>query len=148
MNNMNSQRQIPVFNLQSHHAKVQVPAEFEMKDLCRKYNVFPLKLVIINGSKRLLLAMLNPLDHRAIADCEFRSGVSVLPVQADKVDIQWLIQTHYFGRKLSPVAQVDEEDVSHDVFAQLELTTDEQKKPEWVDQSTRAYEATNEDNLK
>jgi len=142
---MNPGTQIPVFNLQSHHAKVQVPAEFEMKDLCRKYFVFPLKLINSNGTKRLLLAMLNPQDHRAIADVEFRSGVSVMPVQADRVDINWLIQTHYFGRKLSPVAQVDEGDISHDVFAQLELTTDEQKKPEWVDQSIRAYEKVQED---
>jgi len=131
--------EIPTFNLQAHHSKVQVPQSFDMKDLARKYSAFPLKLVQQNGQRRLLLAMVNPLDQRAIADVEFRSGVTVIPVRADRLDVQWLIQTHYFGRKLSPVANVEEAHITHDVFAQLEMTTDEQKRPEWATDGLQAY---------
>lgn len=123
---------IPVFNLQTHHDKVKVPAEFDIRDLSRKYHVFPLKMISQQGRKRLLLAMRNPHDQKAVLDVEFRAGVSVLPVQADDVEIQWLIQTHYYGRKLSPVPTENEMDVSHDVFQQLEMTTDSQEQPDWV----------------
>lgn len=138
------QSQIPVFNLQAHHEKVHVPMEFDMRDLSRKYNVFPLKLVSHSGLKRLLLAMVNPRDSRAIADVEFRAGVTVMPVQADRIDIQWLTQTHYYGRKLSPVASVGEMDVTHDLFKQLEITTNEQEKPDWLASELRAYEISQE----
>ncbi len=132
--------QIPVFNLQAHHAKVEVPTEFDLRDLARRYSVFPLKVVVRDGLKRLLLAMVNPHDARAISDIEFRSGVTVLPVQADKVDIHWLIQTHYFGRKMSPVAQTEGAEVIHDTFQQLEITTGEQARPDWVQDGLQAYQ--------
>lgn len=132
--------QIPVFNLQAHHAKVQVPTDFDMRDLARRYSVFPLKVVAHNGMKRLLLAMVNPHDAKAISDIEFRSGITILPVQADKVDIHWLIQTHYFGRKLSPVAHVAQSDVIHDTFQQLEITTGEQDRPDWLRDGLQAYD--------
>lgn len=144
MNKNQGAIEIPVFNLQAHHSRVQVPESFDMKDLARKYGCFPLKLIQQGTQKRLLLAMVNPFDQRAIADVEFRSGVTVTPVRADKVDVQWLIQTHYFGRKLSPVAQVAESDISHDVFAQLEMTTDEQNKPEWAKDGLQAFEVQKE----
>lgn len=143
MSSTKTEIEIPTFNLQAHHAKVQVPESFDMKDLARKYSAFPLKIVQQNGQKRLLLAMVNPLDQRAIADVEFRSGVNVIPVRADKLDVQWLIQTHYYGRRLSPVATIDESNISHDVFAQLEMTTDEQNRPEWATDGLQAYDTAN-----
>lgn len=136
---MSKARQVPVFNLQMHHSKVEVPFEFDMRDLAKKYSVFPLKLIQHQGQKRLLLAMVNPFDHQAIRDVEFRSNFTVMPVQADRVDVQWLIQVHYYGRKLSPTASAVSEQVSHDVFAQLEMTTDEQKRPEWVRDGLQAF---------
>jgi hypothetical protein len=124
--------QIPVFQLQLHHDKVQVPTEFDLRKLARKYLIFPLKIITPSGRKKLLLAMANPFDHQAIQDVEFATGLGVMPVQADRVEIQWLIQVHYFGRKLSPVAIVQESDVTRDLFSQLEMTTDEQKQPDWL----------------
>lgn len=131
---MKSQREItmPIFELQTHYNKVQVPAEFEMKDLSKKYSVFPLKVITQDGRKRLLLAMRNPFDHKATLDVEFRAGMTVIPVQADESDIQWLVQTHYYGRKLSPTPSLENRTITHDVFAQLEDTTDSQKQPEWM----------------
>lgn len=131
---------IPVFDLQTHHSKVQIPTGFDMKDLARKYMIFPLKAVSQNGRKCVLLAMVNPHDQKAIADVEFRSGLTVIAVQADRVDVQWLIQTHYFGRRLSPVANVHATAVSHDLFAQLEMTTDEQEKPSWAKDGLQSFD--------
>jgi len=138
--------QIPVFSLQIHHSKVQIPSEFDLKDLARKYLVFPLRSIQHLGRKKLLLAMVNPFDQKAIADVEFRSGVSVFPVQADRIDVQWLIQTHYFGRKLSPVATLNDTSVTHDLFAQLEMTTDEQKRPEWAKDGLQNFEVPSRQN--
>lgn len=128
----NSVATMPVFDLQTHHARVQVPTEFDLRDLSRKYSLFPLKVIIQNGLKKLLLAMRNPYDQQAILDTEFRSGMTVIPVQADEKDIQWLVQTHYFGRKLSPLPSKNEDDFTHDVFEQLEMTTGAQAQPDWM----------------
>lgn len=134
------EQQIPEFNLQMHHAKVEVPRNFDMKDLAKKHQIFPLKVIAQNGKARLLLAMVNPFDQKAIADVEFRAGMTILPVRADRNDLQWLIQVHYFGRKLSPTAHVEPLDLHQDMFAQLEMTTDEQSKPEWMQEANlRAY---------
>lgn len=136
----NDRTMIPVFNLQAHHDKVEIPADFDLRDLARKYEVFPLKIVFHSGRRRLLLAMRNPFDHNAIHDVEFRAGLSVIPVQADPVDIQWLVQTHYFGRKLSPTPTDPAiADVSHNVFEQLEITTDAQKRPQWLGESLERF---------
>jgi len=139
MNNQRKLASIPVFDLQTHHQKVQVPTEFDLRDLSRKYHIFPLKVISQNGRKRLLLAMANPYDHQAILDAEFRAGINVIPVQADQKDIQWLVQTHYFGRKLSPEPSEMEREVTHDVFQQLEMTTDAQKRPEWVSEMLKPF---------
>src|SRR5262245_21152545 len=137
---MTNNGMIPVFDLQTHHSKVEVPNSFDMKDLARKYGVFPLKAICQSGTKKLLLAMVNPHDHKAIADVEFRSGLNVIVVQADRVDVQWLIQTHYFGRRLSPVANIHATAVSYDLFSQLEMTTGEQQKPDWAVDGLQAFE--------
>lgn len=123
---------IPVFDLQTHHSKVELPEDFDMRDLARKHHIFPLKVITQAGRKKLLLAMRNPYDDKALFDCEFRSGMTAVPVQADEMDIQWLIQTHYFGRKLSPTPRAVDENVSRDMFEQLEIATDAQNKPDWV----------------
>lgn len=130
---------IPVFDLQTHHSKVKVPTDFDMRDLSRKYNVFPLKVITQGGRKRLLLAMQDPRNQEAIHDVEFRSGVSVVPVQADLVDIQWLIQVHYFGRKLSPTPKTMDGEVTHDVYEQLTMTTDAQNRPDWLGESLNLF---------
>jgi hypothetical protein len=141
--NTKTEKTLPIFDLQTHHSRVQVPTEFDMRDLARKFSVFPLKTISQNGRKRLLLAMRNPYDAQAIMDCEFRSGMDVIAVQADDKDIQWLIQTHYFGRKLSPSPSHSEHEISHDVFAQLEMTSGAQKQPDWMGPSIQPF--TNEE---
>lgn len=118
--------EVPVFDLQTHHSKVQVPTEFDLRDLSRKHHVFPLKVVRQNGRKRLLLAMRNPFDQKALFDVEFRAGMPAIPVQADETDVQWLIQTHYFGRKLSPTPRAETGTLSFDLFEQLELVGEAQ----------------------
>ncbi len=135
----NLQNQMPVFDLQVHHSKVSVPTEFDIRDLSKKYHVFPLKVIVQNDRRKVLLAMRNPFDQVAVRDVEFRSGMSVVPVQADEKDIQWLVQVHYYGRKLSPSPSTEEREVSHDVFAQLEMTTDAQKAPEWLDATLKPF---------
>ena len=141
------QSPLPHFDLQTHHHRVKVPTEFDLRDIARKYSVFPLRVISQNGRKRLLLAMQNPYDQSAILDVEFRSGLSVVAVQADQKDIQWLIQTHYFGRKLSPSPTIHDRPVSHDVFEQLEITTDAQSQPEWVTTQLRPFvKEDNKDN--
>ncbi len=130
---------IPTFNLQAHHQKVKVPSDFDLRDLSRRYQIFPLKIIAQNGKRKLLLAMRDINNQKAVYDVEFRAGMSVIPVQANDVDIQWLIQTHYYGRNLSPVPQVEEREILHDLFEQLEITTDAQKQPEWLNESLQRY---------
>lgn len=124
--NSKPQKPVPTFDLQSHHSKVQVPTEFDLRDLAKKYSVFPLKIVSISGRRRLLLAMRNPFDNNAILDVEFRAGTTVIPVLATEGDIQWLIHTHYYGRKITPTpSMVDPTIVYQDVFEQLEGVVDQ-----------------------
>jgi hypothetical protein len=131
---------IPVFDLQTHHSKVQVPTEFDLRDLAKKFAVFPLKLIAVNGRRRLLLAMKNPRDDAAIRDVEFRAGITVMPVQADNKDIQWLIQTHYYGRKLSPLPSQDEfPEFVADVFSQVSVAAEHQENPGWVSESIKPF---------
>ena len=134
-----AENMIPVFDLQTHHNKVEVPSEFDLRDLAKKYSVFPLKVILLNGRRRLLLAMKNPYDQKATLDVEFRSGMSVLPVQADDKDVQWLIQTHYFGRKLSPTPSIHNEEITHDVFAQFEHVSKVQMDPTFISESLQPF---------
>jgi hypothetical protein len=120
---------MPIFDLQTHHSKVEVPWEFDLRDLAKKYSVFPLKVISMNGTRRLLLAMKNPYNHNATRDVEFRAGMPIIAVQADDKDIRWLIQTHYYGQKLSPIPS-GYEDVTHDVFAQFEIVSKIQEAPD------------------
>jgi hypothetical protein len=129
---------IPVFDLQTHHSKVEVPHDFDLRDLSRKYAVFPLKVITMNGRRRLLLAMKNPFDGKAVLDIEFRAGMDVVPVQADNKDIQWLIQTHYFGKKMSPLPSRTDE-VTHDVFAQFEIVSKVHERPEYFSESLKPF---------
>ncbi|MDB5037844.1 MAG: hypothetical protein JWQ35_1372 [Bacteriovoracaceae bacterium] len=124
---------VPVFDLQTHHSRVEVPTDFDLRDLAKKYSVFPLKVIIMDGRRRLLLAMKNPFDQKPVLDVEFRSGMSVVPVQADEQDIVWLMQTHYFGKKLSPRPSAHTEDVTHDVFEQFEMM------PDWKSQTIKPF---------
>ena len=137
---------IPTFDLQAHHSKVNVPTDFDMRDLAKKYSVFPLRVITQNGRQRLLLAMRNPFDHRAVLDVEFRAGMTVIQVQADEADIQWLIQTHYYGRRLSPVPSAADRSLSFNVFEQLEMTTDSQKQPEWINHLLQPFVNENKEN--
>jgi hypothetical protein len=122
---MNTQHLIPSFDLQSHHDRIEVPTDFDLKDLSKKYSVFPLKVITVQGRSRLLLAMRNPHDLEALHDVEFRSGVPVIAVQASEGDIQWLMQVHYFGRKLTPPASEINPDMYYDdVFEQLTIIRD------------------------
>jgi len=130
----------PSFDLQKHHSKVRVPTEFDLKDLARKYHVFPLRVVNQNGKKRLLLAMRNPGDQSAIYDVEFKAGLTVIAVQADEIDIQWLIQKHYYGRQLSPTPNMKANEITFDLFEQLAITTDAQKRPDWVSDSIHRFQ--------
>jgi len=98
---------IPVFNLQQDHDRVSVPTDFDMRDLARKHMVFPLRTVTHNQQDSLVLAMVNPFDHAAVAEVESRSGIPVIPVRSDKEDVKWLIQVHFYGLKLSPVAKTE-----------------------------------------
>jgi len=135
----------PSFDLQKHHSKVRVPTEFDLKDLARKYHVFPLRVIHRDGKKRLLLAMRNPGNQSAIYDVEFKAGLTVIAVQADEIDIQWLIQKHYYGRQLSPTPNVKTPEITHDLFEQLAITTDAQKRPDWVNDSIHRF---NDEQLK
>jgi hypothetical protein len=131
---MKQQREIilPIFDLQTHYNKVTVPQDFDLRDLAKKYSVFPLRTITQNGRKRLLLAMRNPFDHKATLDVEFRAGMTVIPVQADESDIQWLMQVHYYGRRLSPTPTTVERPVIHDMFSQFQEVSDAQSQPDWI----------------
>ncbi len=132
MKNMSETVVIPSFDLQKHHHKVKVPTNFDLRDLAKKHSVFPIKVISQNGRKKLILAMRNPTDHQVIYDVEFRSSMQVLPVQADDVDIQWLIQKHYYGRPLTHTSIERPREVTHDVFEQLTMTSDAQERPDWI----------------
>lgn len=136
---MNDKTLIPTFDLQKHNGKVKVPTEFDLRDLSKKHSIFPLKIVTQNGRRRLLLAMRNPADQQLIYDVEFRAGMPVLPVQADEVDIQWLIQKHYFGRQLTPTPLERPREFTHDLFEQLTMTTDAQEQPDWITEALQPY---------
>ncbi len=135
MNKLTNKEVTPAFDLQKHHSKVKLPADFDMRDLAKKYSVFPLKVVMQGGRKSLLLAMRNPSDQQAVYDVEFRASMKVIPVQADEVDIQWLIQKHYYGRSLTPTPLERPREVTHDVFEQLTMTTDAQERPDWISEA-------------
>lgn len=138
---MNKAEIIPTFDLQTHHSRVQVPTEFDLRDLAKKYSIFPLRVIMQAGRRKLLLAMRDPFNQQAVTDVRFRSGMDVVAVQADDRDIQWLMQTHYYGRRLSPTPNMFEEPTSFsfDVFEQLEMTTDAQKQPDWLTPSLKAF---------
>lgn len=124
--------QIPEFNLQKHHARVKVPESFDLREMSRKNHIFPLKVIYRSGKKCLLLAMRNPNDQALVYDVEFKCSMPVIPVRADEIDIQWLIQKHYYGRPLSPTPSLKDQDISHDLFEQLTVTTDAQNQPDWI----------------
>lgn len=131
---MRPQREItlPIFDLQTHYNKVMVPTGFDLRDLARKYSVFPLKVITQSGRQRLLLAMRNPFDHKATLDVEFRAGMTVVPVQADESDIQWLMQVHYYGKRLSPIPTTIDRAIVHDTFSQFQEVTDANRQPDWL----------------
>ena len=83
--------------------------------------------------------MKNPYDDKATIDVEAKSVLSILPVQADDKDVQWLIQTHYYGRKLSPTPSVITEEITHDVFAQFEHVSKVQQDPRFISESLQPF---------
>ena len=131
----NTKSVMPTFDIEKHHSKVKVPTEFDLRDLAKKHSIFPLKVITQSGRKKLLLAMRNPGDQKLIYDVEFRAGMPVVAVQADDVDIQWLIQKFYFGRPLTPTPLDRPREVTHDVFEQLTMTTDAQDRPDWISEA-------------
>jgi hypothetical protein len=126
---------IPTFDLEKHHSKVKLPTEFDLRDLAKKYSIFPLKVILQGGSKKLLLAMRNPGDQKLIFDVEMRAGMPVIAVQADDVDIQWLIQKFYFGRSLIPTPLERPREIAHEAFESLTKTTDTQERPDWISEA-------------
>lgn len=144
---MKQQREItlPIFDLQTHYNKVVVPTDFDCRDLAKKYSVFPIRVITQNGRKRLLLAMRNPFDHKATLDVEFRAGMTVVPVQADEADIQWLIQVHYYGRRLSPTPTTEDRPaVIHDMFSQFQEVSDAQAQPDWIGEALQPFITKND----
>lgn len=140
---MNARKKvIPTFDLQKHHSKVELSDEVNIKDLAIKHHVFPLKVIVQKNRRQLLLAMTNPNNHQLIYDIEFRAGMTVVPVYADDIDIQWLIQKHYYGRPLTPTPSDRPQEVTHDVFEQLTLVTDvhELEQAEWASNEQHAVE--------
>ena len=121
---VNNQVSVPTFDLQKHHSKIEVPTDFDLRDLSKRFSVFPLKVITVEGRRRLLLAMRNPFDQKAILDVEFRSGISVISVQAEERDIQWLQQVHYYGQKLSPRPSDELPEITFDVFEQVSMISD------------------------
>lgn len=130
---------VPAFDLQKHHSKIKVPTDFDLKDFAKKFSIFPLKVISLNGKKKLLLAMRNPKDQQVIYDVEFRAGMTVIPVQADDVDIQWLIQKHYYGRPLTPTPLQRPREHTHDLFEQLSMSSDAMERPDWATESLTPY---------
>lgn len=123
----------PKFDLKKHLEKINPPLHLDLRKLSQKYLAFPLKVVRRNGRNRLLLAMRNTSNHQAIYDIEFKAGMSVIPVQADEVDIQWLIHKYFLGRTLNTASEPSYDDVTHNMFEQLSITTDAQARPDWVE---------------
>lgn len=137
---LNTYKERPHFDLQKHHHRVRVPEEFDLRDMARKFHIFPLKVILKDGIKHLLLAMRNPNDQQVIYDVQFRAGMNVIPVQADEIDIQWLIHKHYYGRPLTPTPSFKPHEVTHDLFEQLSMTTNAQNRPGWVNESLNLYD--------
>jgi hypothetical protein len=121
----------PLFDLQRHHERVEVPTQFDLRDLCRKFEVFPLKLVHMSKEAQLLLAMKNPLDQEAIKEVESRVSAPIIPIQADSKDIQWLISTHFFGQKLAPPPSNQMDKIGIQLFEKLYTQTSSDIK-RWV----------------
>lgn len=116
---MVSLKEIPSFDLQRHHAKVQLPDNIDLREIARKCHVFPLKLVSWQGEDFLLLAMLNPKDQLTIAKVEEKTQMKVLPVQAEALDIQWLIQKYYYGMQNTPRPSFRPKELAHQLFESL-----------------------------
>lgn len=121
---MGFEKEIPSFDLQRHHAKISAPKDLKLRDMSKKYLIFPLKLIQWNGSEHLVLAMRNPKDRQVILEVELRTGLNVLPVQADAMDIEWLIQKYYYGRQLTPRPSLRPREFSHLLFETLLIQAD------------------------
>ena len=110
---------IPAFDLQRHHSQLDVPQDLNLRDLARKHKVFPLRVISWNGSDELLLAMTNPKNLEAIQQVEAKTGKKVIPVQAESVDVQWLIQKYYYGCSLTPHPSLRPLDFNHELFEKI-----------------------------
>ena len=119
---------VPVFNLQNDHDRVSVPTSFDLRDLSRKHSVFPIRTVTHNQQDCLVLAMVNPFDQVALSAVEERCALPVIVVRADRDDIKWLIQVHYYGLKLSPLSKADEN--QQDWLAKLTALNSNQARPD------------------
>lgn len=126
---MNQAGVAPIFDLKKHHLKIKVPTEFSLEDLAEKYSIFPLKVIVLKGKRRLLLAMRNIHDSMAILDVEFRSGLKVIAVQAEEVDIHWLIETYYYGHRVNLDRKLIEPELTRDLFSQFEMITKPHRRP-------------------
>jgi len=91
------------FDLKQDKSEIRVTRDLgEIRDLAKTHTVFPLRLAAINGRRKLLLLMADVEDLNVIDDVEFRTGVSVVPIQAWATDILQLIATYPHLTKKPP----------------------------------------------
>lgn len=86
---LSAQQNLPIINVRAEvrpEVKRVLP-----RYLCRKYGVLPLSL---ESNNVLRLAMVDPLDHVAVADVENFTGFVVQPVLARHSDIERAISAH------------------------------------------------------
>jgi len=62
--------------------------ELVPKTICEKYNLIPVAVKQKSGMKKLLLAMSDPTNYKAIQEVEFTSGHSVVTVVALESEIE------------------------------------------------------------
>jgi type IV pilus assembly protein PilB len=88
------------------------------KPICEKYNLIPVAVKQKSGTKKLLLAMSDPTNYKAIQEVEFTSGHTVVTVVALESEIERAIAYCYSidglreSRGLSEVSSVIEIDNS------------------------------------
>lgn len=78
------------FEYQRDKGELEITAGLNIKEVCKKKALFPIRRVRWNGLSYLLLAMTNPQNQFAIDEVEFITGLKVLPVLASDFDILFL----------------------------------------------------------
>jgi len=65
------------------------------KKICQTYQIIPVALKDEKGRKKLLLAMADPTNYKAVQEAEFSSGCAVVTVIAGESDIRRAIEYCY-----------------------------------------------------